>query len=135
MRKISSNLTEFYRKKFLICQILIFIVLLSIFFLKDLPIEFLILTLFIFFLFFFIWFWQMKDLKIVYLKNKTLIVDNEIIQFEKIISIEKSIFSPNYKVKYFEENKKKSFIFLPVFTLPFFTQSFIKEIRRGMQNK
>lgn len=79
------------------------------------------------------WWFFTKKLKIVYLSKKKLKVNNEIIPFDKIISVNKYIFSSTYRIKYMNEEEVKSFIFLPKFYLPFFTQSYIKEIKKDIK--
>ena len=81
-------------------------------------------------LFFIPSFFISRKLKIVFLGKDYFQVDDKKIPFKKIKSIRKNYLSASYIIKYEEENQNKKFRFLPKFHLPFYTLSYIKEVKK-----
>jgi len=133
MQRISSRLTILYVRiiPWILLGLLLISVILYIIFEFDFFIAFNVFILLILIN----WWFHIRKLKMVYLGDKKLKVENEIIPFNKIISVNKFIFSSTYRIKYSNNNELKSFTFLPKFHLPFFTQSYIKEIRKDIKSR
>lgn len=131
MYKISSKLTNFNVKVLpwilLICAIVLFLLYLKTKF------DFLIAISILFIFYLLLWYFRVRKLQVVYLSNKKLIVNDEIISFDDILNVSKVILGPEYKIKYKKGHDVKSFIFLPKFRVPFFTHSYIKEIQEHIK--
>lgn len=134
MRKISSRLTPFYTKIFwiLLAYLIAGIVCFLIF---DLSFEFIFLIIYSFLLFFIPSFFIARKLKIVFLGKNYFQVDDEKIPFDKIKSINRNYISASYIIKYEADNQLKKIRFLPKFHLPFFTLSYIKEVKKIIKEK
>jgi hypothetical protein len=92
---------------------------------------------FIFFptlIFLFVWIFKFRKLEVVYLGNKNLVVNDEKILFENIISINKKS-SFCYKLTYQIDNTIKSIIFMvdSFPTFPTSTPDFVNEIREFVE--
>jgi hypothetical protein len=74
-----------------------------------------------------IWFINSRNLKVVYLENDGLIVDDKKIFFKNMISVRNDLFS-NYSIRYLEGNKYKSFRFI-IDSIPFITPAYMKQIK------
>jgi len=132
MYRISSKSTHFLTRILpwiLSLGIVIFLIL----FMCNKKLDFLIAFIFLFLLYLLIWWFFTKKLQIVYLGDKKLKINDEIIPFNKIISVNKFLLSAAYRIKYKNGEKTTSFIFLPKFYIPFFTHSYIKEIKNDIK--
>jgi hypothetical protein len=133
LKRISS-VTTYFRKK-IIPLILLINILLILFWVSFFNYKFKNLFLIIgpTLIFSYAWISSFRKLKVVYLGNKFLKVDDEKILFEKIISIEK--ISPLcYKVVYEQDFTVKSFVFM-IDTIPPLVPYYIKEIRGIIEEK
>lgn len=133
MYRISSGLTNF-NVKILPWVFLVFVIVFFVLYLIS-GFDFLIALTVLFSFYILIWWLNMRKLKNVYLGNKMLKVDNEILYFKDIISVKKYIFSSSYTIKYRKGKEIQSFKFLPKFYLPLFTHSYIKEIRNDIKER
>ena len=133
MYKISSRLTNVLTNvlPWIIIACIVLFLLLYIISDKDFLIGFIIQ----FILFLVLWFFFFRNLQTVYLEDKKLKIYNLTLPFKNIIAINKFFLSPTYQIKYKIGSEVKSFIFLPTFHLPFFTHSYIKEIKRNIKSQ
>jgi len=81
-------------------------------------------------LFFIPSFFISRKLKIVFLGKDYFQVDDEKVQFKKIKSIRKNYLSGSYIIKYEVDSQIKQFRFLPKFHLPYYTLSYIKDVKK-----
>lgn len=132
MYKISSRFTDFLVKVF--PWIIISCIVLFLFLYVISNQDFLIAFIVQFSIFLILWFFFFRNLQTVYLEGKKLKVNNLILPFKSIIGVNKFLLSPTYRIKYKVGNEVKSFIFLPTFHLPFFTHSYIKEIKSSSKS-
>lgn len=133
MYRISSKLTDFNVRMlpwFLVICIIIFFVLYVI-----TSFDFLIAFILLFILYLLMWWFRIRKLQTVYLDVKKLKVKDAVIHFDNIINVSKVFLGPEYQIKYKKDGIVKSFIFLPKFRMPFFTHSYIKEIRQNIKGR
>jgi hypothetical protein len=131
LKRISSITTHF-RKKIIpiILLINILIILFGVLFFNY-NFKYLFLIIGPTLIFGYAWISSFRKLKVVYLGNKFLKVDDEKILFEKIISIER-ISSFCYKVLYKQDLTIKSFVFMTD-TIPSLVPYYVKEIRESIK--
>lgn len=139
MYKISSGLTDFLVKVLPWVLSICIIIFSSLYIISNRRLTFLIAFVFIFFMYLILWWFFFKKLQTVYLGEKKLKINNIILPFKNIISINTFFLSPAYQIKYLSGGEIKSFIFFPKFKILFFTPSYIKEIKeeiklRGMKD-
>ena len=132
MYRISSKSTHFLTR-ILPWILSLCIVIFFILFMYNKNLDFLIAFIFLFLFYLLIWWFFTKKLQIVYLGDKKLKINDEIIPFNKIISVNKFLLSAAYRIKYKKGETTASFIFLPKFYIPFFTHSYIKEIKNDIK--
>jgi hypothetical protein len=131
LKRISSITTHF-RKKIIpiILLINILIILFGVLFFNY-NFKYLFLIIGPTLIFGYAWISSFRKLKVVYLGNNFLKVDDKKILFEKIISIER-ISSFCYKVLYKQDLTIKSFVFMTD-TIPSLVPYYVKEIRESIK--
>ena len=130
MKRISST-TTYFRKKIipiiLLINILVLIVGFTVF---DYTLKNLTFILFPTLIFLFAWIFNFRELEVVYLGHKYLMIKDEKVLFEDIISIDKKS-SFRYELTYKMNNSIKSIVFIVDSFPTYLTSSpdFINEIK------
>jgi hypothetical protein len=129
MKRISSKQTFFLKK--IIPVILCINVIIMVFWILFFTVDFRELTFLLFptIIFGSAWLVSFRKMKIVYLGNKLLKVDEEIILYEKIISINKFFFTNLIKITYQKDKLIKQLVFRPN-TITYITPDYFKEIKK-----
>jgi len=86
-------------------------------------------------LFLLLWRIFFKNLQTVYVENNTLKFKNVSLPFKNILSITKLLLAPIYIIKFKSGNEIKTVSFIPNVFLPFFTPSYIKEIKKHIKQQ
>lgn len=132
MHIVSSILTNFYTKIYFWIPIILFIVGTISYFVFELSNTFLFAITFGFLIFYVPWFFLLKNVKIVYLGDDCFKVEEEIISFKSIESIDGLLI---FTIYYRKNNQNKKFSYLPKYYFPFLTPYYIKEIREIIKKK
>lgn len=136
MKKISSK-TTYFRKKIIPIILLINILILVFgFTIFDLTLKKLSLIFFPTLIFSFAWIFNFRKLEEIYLGNKYLVINNEKLLFESIISINKKS-SFRYELNYRIDKTLKSIVFM-VDSFPNYpssTPDFLNEIEVFLKKK
>ena len=128
MYNISSKLTKFLSGVFPIILITL-IALLALFYLFHRKV-FIIAIIFQLLLFLLLWRIFFKNLQTVYIENKTLKFNHVTLPFKNILNVTKLLLAPIYIIKFKIGDEIKTVSFMPNIYLPFFTPSYIKEIKK-----
>ncbi|KRB56691.1 hypothetical protein [Flavobacterium sp. Root186] len=134
MKKISSKTTYFRKKIVPIILLINALILLFGFTIFDLTFKNLAFIFFPTLIFLFAWIFNFRKLEEVYLGNKYLLIKNEKVLFENILSIDKKS-SFRYELTYQTANTVKSVIFM-VDSFPKYptsTPDFLKEIKEFIE--
>lgn len=133
MYNISSKLTKFLSGVFPILLVAL-IALLALFYIFHSQV-FIIAIIFQLLLFLLLWRILFKNLQTVYVENNTLKFKNVSLPFKNILSITKLLLTPIYIIKFKSGNEIKTVSFMPNVFLPFFTPSYIKEIKKHIKQQ
>lgn len=133
MYNISSKLTKFLSGVFPILLVTL-IALLALFYVFHSQV-FIMAIIFQLLLFLLLWRIFFKNLQTVYVENNTLKFKNVSLPFKNILSITKLLLAPIYIIKFKSGNEIKTVSFMPNVFLPFFTPSYIKEIKKHIKQQ
>ena len=133
MYNISSKLTKFLSGVFPILLVTL-IALLALFYIFHSQV-FIIAIIFQLLLFLLLWRILFKNLQTVYVENNTLKFKNVSLPFKNILSITKLLLTPIYIIQFKSGNEIKTVSFMPNVFLPFFTPSYIKEIKKHIKQQ
>jgi hypothetical protein len=135
MTLITSKLTNIYTigGRYFFISLLI-VISLTTFFADSIKTDLIVMIWIAYILFFLIWFFKAKNLKIIYLTNKGLLVDGSVILNKDILSVKKTVFGgPVYTIHYKIQGEVKRLNFLPKSTMPFVTSSYVKAINKRIK--
>lgn len=135
MKIISSRFTDFFVEK-AVSFFLLVTVLVAVLFAtskQTFLLGILIITSFLFITYLISWCFYFRKLQKVYLHQSSLVINNKEISFDKILMVRKLSLIPLYKISYKDDYNLKIIYFLPQFHFPFYTHSYIKEIKKGIK--
>lgn len=135
MHKVSSKFTYFHTTIFQWIIIALLLIGIFLYLILGLSSTFLFFIIYCFLIFYLPWFFTSRKYKTVFMGKDFFQVDEEIIPFNTIKSINKHLISPSFIVNYTINNINKRFSFLPKYYFPFLTPYYIKEIRESIKNK